>query len=64
MVSHRDLSYAGASNLLFLPCKELMFRVGHDLVTGAQSRAELLSEQPDVLKERFGTVLKSNRQGY
>lgn len=61
-LSHHCLSYVCTSNLLFSPCKELMFRVWHDLVTGAQSRAELLSEQLDVLRECFRTILRGNRQ--
>lgn len=38
-----------------------MFCVRHDHVTSAQSRAELLSEQPGVLRECFGTILKQQK---
>lgn len=49
--------------LLFLPWEELAFCVGHDHLPSVQNHgAELLSEQPGVLQERFCTILKRHRQ--
>lgn len=62
--SHHRSPQVSTSQLLFLPFKELMFCVGHDHVTRGQSRAELLSEQPHILREHFGTILKQHRQDH
>lgn len=53
-------SYLILFNLLFLPCKELRLCVRQHLVTWAKSRAELLSEQRNILRERFHTILKQH----
>lgn len=41
-----------------------MFCVRYDHITSIQSRGELLSEQPDILRESFSTILKQHRQKY
>lgn len=48
----------------FSPFAELTFGVGHRHVAESRSRAELVSQQPDVLREHFSTILQTGVENF
>lgn len=52
------------ADFFFLPFTELMFSVGHDHVAETRSRAELLSQQFDVLREHISAFLPAQVKNF